>query len=877
MRKLRVLWGRLRGAVGATPADDEFAAELESHLQMHTDDNLRSGMTPEQARRNAILKLGGLEQTKQAYRERNTIPFIEALLSDVRYALRQLIRSPGFTMTAILLITIGIGANAAIFTLVDFVLVRPLPFPEPERLVKVWEKHPGYPMMELSPANYSDLKAANTSFAALAAYSGNSMNLVGRGEPQRIDGAQVTGNLFSTLGRPALIGRYFSEDDDKAGAPGKVVLSYALWQTEFAGDGNVLGKSIFLDNGPYTVIGIMPPDFLFPSRETQFWTTFKFQEGDYQDRDNNYLAGIGRLKPRVSLAKARSELMLIAARLQRQYPKENQGVDVSVIALRDELSTQSRFLLKVLCGAALSMLVIACANLANLLLTRSLARQKELSIRLSLGANRRHILRQFLSESLLLGFAGGASAVGVATAALPLLSRLVPNSLPTQQVPPVDLRMLLFALSLTLTIVILFGVAPALWACRTAGFGGLRVGVRTGGAGHHRLRSVLVMAEVAVSVLLLISSGLLIRALWKVQSTDPGFRTNNILTLHTELPFPKYDETSVRAQFYGKVLADVRRLPGVTSAAYITALPMEWRGGIWPVAVGGRDQILTEGNGASARFVTPGFFSTLGIPIQSGRDFSETDTADRPYVAVVSESFVRRYWPNEQPIGQHFGFDLHDREIIGVVRDIRVRGLERTSEPQVYLGYKQVPDGMLAWYAPKDLVIHSSQAPQSLLPAIRQIIRTADADQPVSNVRTMEEIVGGETESRAIQMRVLIAFTAVAILLAGLGIYGLLSFAVSMRQQEFGIRMALGAGQGDIFKMVLGQGAVLAVAGLLPGLALAYMAARLLESLLAGVRPADALTFSTAIALCLITTLLGSLVPALRAVRADPTAVMRAE
>jgi predicted permease len=877
MGRLSVLWRRLRGTAGAAPVDNEFAAELESHLQLHTDDNLRCGMTPEQARRNAILKLGGLEQTKQAYRERNTIPFIEALLVDVRYAWRQLLRSPGFAMTAILLITIGIGANAAIFTLVDFVLIRPLPFPEPERLIKVMEKHPGYSMMELSPANYRDLKGANTSFAGLAAYTGNAMNLIGQGEPQRIDGAQVTGNLFSTLGRPALIGHYFSEDDDKAGAPGTVVLSYALWQLEFEGDRSVLGKSIFLDNNPCTVIGIMPPDFHFPSRATQFWTTFKFQEGDYQDRDNNYLAGIGRLKPGVSLAEARSELMLIAARLQRQYPKENQDVSVTVIALRDDLSTQSKVLLKVLCGAALCMLVIACANLANLLLTRALARQKELSIRLSLGANRSHVLRQFLSESLLLGFAGGACAVGVATAALPLLSRLVPNSLPTQQVPPVDLRMLLFALSLTLSIVILFGVAPALWACRTTGFGGLRVGVRTGGAGHHRLRSVLVMAEVAVSVVLLISSGLLIRALWKVQSTDPGFRTDGILTLHTALPFPKYDKTSTRDQFYRKVLTDVRGLPGVTDAAYITALPMTWRGGVWPVIVGGRDQIRTEGNSASARYVTPGFYATLGVPMQSGRDVSENDTADRPYVALVSESFARRYWPDEQPIGRHFGFAMHDREVIGVVGDVRVRGLERTSEPQVYLSYQQVPDGWLTYYAPKDLVVHSSQAPQSLLPAIRQIIRTADSEQTISDVRTMEEIVGGETESRAIQMRVLIVFTAVAILLAGVGIYALLTFAVSMRQQEFGIRMALGAGQGDIFKMVLRQGAVLAVAGLLPGLALAYMAARLLESLLAGVRPADALTFSTAIALCLITTLLGSLVPALRAVRADPTAVMRAE
>jgi predicted permease len=796
---------------------------------------------------------------------------------DLHYSLRSLFRSPGFAITALLLVTIGIGANAATFALADFVLVRPLPFPDPDRLMKVWERHPGYSMMELSPANYRDLKAANNSFAALAAYDGTSMNLVGQGEPQRVDGASVTANLFPTLGKPAYIGRYFNEDEDKAGAAGTVVLSYTLWQAEFEGNGNVLGKSVDLDNQPYTIIGVMPPDFHFPTRETQFWTTYRFQESDYDDRNNNYLIGIGRLKPGVSLAQARSELMLIADRLQRQYPKDNKDVDVSVIALRDELSTQSRVLLAALCGAALCVLVITCANLANLLLARSLARQKELSIRLSLGANRRHILRQLLTESLLLGSVGGASAIGVAAAALPLLSRLVPNGLPIQQVPSMDVRMLLLGLGLTVITVVAFGVAPAIRVCRGAGFNGLRVGVRTGGAGHHRARSVLVIAEVVVSVVLLISSGLLIRALWKVQSTDPGFRASNTLTLHTALPFPKYDKTSVREQFYTKVLTDIRRLPGVTDAAYVTALPMTWRGGIWPVIVNGRTETRAAGNSASLRFVTPGFFSTMGIAIQSGRDVSEADTADHPYVAMVSKSFAQRYWPNEQPLGRHFEFGMHDREVIGIVGDIRVRGLERTSEPQVYLSYKQVPDGWLIGYAPKDLVIHSSQSPENLPPAIRQIIRAADAEQPITNVRTMDEIVGGETESRTIEMRVLITFTAVAIVLAGLGIYGLLSFAVSMRQQEFGIRIALGARQGDIFKMVLGQGAIFAGAGLLVGLPLAYGAARLLESLLAGVKPADALTFSSAAGLCLITTLLGTLVPALRAVRTDPTAVMRAE
>ena len=796
---------------------------------------------------------------------------------DLFHSTRSLLGSPGFTLTAILLVTIGIGANVAVFTLANFVLVRPLPFPEPERLMKVWERHAGYSRMELSPANYRDVIASSTSFTALAAYNGNSMSLVGQGEPQRIEGASVTGNLFSTLGRPALIGRYFNEKDDQTGAPGTVVLSYALWQSAFGGDANIVGKPVSLDNQPYTVIGVMPHDFRFPARETQFWTPFRFKEENYQDRNDNLLAGIGRLKPGVSLAQAQGELLLIAARLRRQYPKENENVNFSVIGLRDELTTESRLLLQGLCGAALCVLVIACANLANLLLARSLARRRELSIRLSLGASRRNLLRQLLTESILLGLAGGASATAVAIAALPLLSRLVPNALPIQQVPTVDAQTLLFALGLTLITIIAFGVSPALHACRDAGLSGLRVGVRTGGTGNHAARSALVIAELGASVVLLVLSGLLIRALWKVQSVDPGFKTSGILSLRTALPFPKYNKTSTREQFYGKVIADVRGLPGVTDAAYITNLPLTWGGGIWPVVVDGRSQIRTESNSASMRFVTPGLFSTLGIPIKSGRAVSESDTVDRPWVAVVSESFVRRYWPNEQPIGRHFNFAWHDHEVIGVVGDIRARGLERTSEPQVYLSSKQDIDDGFTYYAPKDLVIQSTQPPERLLPAIREIIHKADPEQPISNIRTMQEVLAGETESRTIQMRVLIVFTGVAIVLAGLGLYGLLAFMVSMRQQEFGIRLALGAGPGDLFKMVLLQGMKLAVAGLLPGLLLAYIAARLLESLLAGVQPADALTFSTAAALCLITTLLGTLFPALRAVRADPTAVMRAE
>ena len=796
---------------------------------------------------------------------------------DLVYSAQSLVRSPGFSLTAILMITIGIGANLAVFTLANFVLLKPLPFPQPDRLLKVWEKQGAYSHLELSPGNYRDIKAANKSFSGLAAFNGISMNLVGQGEPQRIDGASVTANLFSVLQAPPLIGRSFTEKDDQAGAPKTVLLSYTLWQAAFGGDRDILGKSIALDDQSYTVIGVMPPDFLFPTRDTLFWTPYQFDEEIYQDRTNTFISGIGRLKPGVSAEQAGSELALIAGRLRKQFPKEDEGVDLRVVKMRDELTAQSRMLLVCLCGAALCMLVIACANLANLLLARSLARQRELSIRISLGADRRSLLRHLLTESFLLALAGSAGAIGVAIVALPLLSRLVPNALPIQQVPPVNGEMLVIALGLGLFTVIGFGVAPALQASRGAGLSGLRVGVRTGGTGHHRARAALVTAEVGASVVLLVLSGLLLRALWKVQAIDPGFRTSGILTLRTQLPFPKYEKTVVRQQFYNRVLNAVRSQPGVQDAAYTGAMPMTWGGGIWPVLVNGRYQSPSESNDASMRFVTPGFFSTLGIPIRQGRGLSESDTATRPFVAVVSETLVRRNWPHTQPIGQHFTFAFHDREIVGVVPDIHVRGLERESEPQVYLSYQQVDDGWFAFYTPRDLVVYSTQSLASLVPAIRQIIHQADPEQPIANIRTMEEVVAGQTESRALQMRVLMIFTAVAIVLAGLGIYGLLAFTVSMRQQEFGIRVALGAAQGDIFRMVLAQGARLTLAGLLPGLGLAYLAARVLQSLLAGVRPADPLTFSLAAVLCMVMSLLGTLLPALRAVRADPTTVMRAE
>jgi len=678
-----------------------------------------------------------------------------------------------------------------------------------------------------------------------------------------------------------LMGRLFTPAEDREGAPGTLLLSYQLWQAVFGGDAGVIGRRVNLDNEPYVVIGVMPRDFHFPSRDAELWMPTRFQQNsdDFRDRNNNYLNVVARLKPGVSVAQATAEMGVVAGQLERQFPKENRQTTASVYLLRDDMPQQSRLLLLALSGAAICVLLIACANLANLLMARGLARQKELAVRAAMGAGRERLVRQLITESLVLAAAGGALGVLVASAAVPLLARLVPMSLPIAQSPSIDLRVLIFAGVLSGLTGIAFGVLPAVRACRQADFGALREGARAGGGRKERLRSALVIAEVTASVVLLVSAGLLVRALLRIEGTDPGFRTGGVLTLQTALPTPKYDQTARRAGFYTQVLSGVRALPGVSSAGYISFLPMVMRGGIWPVVVNGEaiDLQRSGAHTASLRYVTPGFFATMGIPLERGRDVSESDSVDAPFAAVVSASFGRRYWPDQDPLGRHFTIAFHDRMVVGVVGDIRVRGLERNSEPQVYLPYRQVPDGWLTFYEPKNLVIHSATGPGTLLPAVRRIIRSADAEQPISNVRTMADIVDDQTASRMAQVRVLGAFAAIAFLLAGVGIHGLLSFAVSRRTQEIGVRIALGARPGGIVKMIVRQGAVLAGAGVLPGIALAYAAGRAMEGLLAGVRPGDAATFASAVGLCVLMTVLGSLLPALRAVRIDPIQAIRSE
>jgi putative ABC transport system permease protein len=807
----------------------------------------------------------------------------DVLIQDLRYTLRSLNRARGFGIAAVAVIAIGVGANTAAFSVADFVLLRPLPFPEPNTLIRLcWGPRTGGGwgcMNQLSPANYRDYKSMTSSFQGLGAFYGNAVNLVeAGGNPQRLTGAAVTSEVLPLLGVAPILGRAFDSAGGGGGDADAVVLSYGLWQSQFGGESRVLGRGVSLNGAPYQVIGVMPPGFYFPSRDAQLWTHLVLQEEAYADRDDNYLEAVGRVKPGVTMSQARADLNVVAERLARDYPDVNGDAGFSFFAMRDTMSPRYRVMLLGLCGATLCILLITCANLANLLLARAAARERELAVRAALGAGRERLVRQMVTESMTLALAGGLAGVALAAAAVPLLSLLVPSTLPVASQPSLDLRVLALAVAITALTGLGFGLLPALRVGGRTGFHGLREGARSGGGPKHRLRQVLVTLEVATSVLLLMSSGLLIRAVWRIQSIDPGFVAERVMTLKTALPRPKYDMTQRRMQFYTRVLTDVRALPGVQSAAYITGLPIVMYGRVTGVVIPGREvSTRFRDEVASIRFVTPQYFRTMGIPLLRGRDVEESDIQGRTPVAVVSESFARYWWPNEDAMGRTFESRGGPRTVVGIVGDVKVRGLERDNEPQMYASAGQVPDTAFINDDPKDLVIRYTGSAGALLPGVREIVRATDPEQPISDVRTMEDVVAGETATRRAQLRVLGALAAIALLLSGVGIYGLLAYTVAQRSREIGVRLALGAEPAGVARMIVSQGMKLALVGIVPGVLAAYWAARGMRALLFGVAPADPATILVAAALVLIMTLAGSLVPVLRAVRVNPMLALREE
>jgi putative ABC transport system permease protein len=799
----------------------------------------------------------------------------ELLVFDLRFAFRSLMRTPGFALTTILVAALGVGANTVAFSLADFVLFRPLPLVRADRLVKIWEKPPDGSRNEMSPADYRDFMAGARSFSGAAAYTHQTANLTQQGEPRRVDLTLATPELLPLLGVQPILGRTFTAAD--ATAANTIVLSYGLWKSQFGGDRSILGRVVRLDGTPHTIIGVMPASFQFPTRNSEGWLPLTFREENYEDRHDTYLEVVARLRDGVSIDQARSEIEVRAKNADRKYPKDDQGFGAWVMDLRGETPRNARMLVLALCGAAICILLLSCANLASLFLARGTHRARELAVRSALGAGRERIVRQLMTESFVVAAAGGIVGIIGAALAVPLFAKLVPSTLPVADYPSIDLRVLAMAAGFILVTGVAFGVLPAMRASRGSDFDALRTGVRSGGGRTQRLRSVLVVIEIVASVVLMISSGLLLRAVINIQNRAPGFRADNVLVVGTALPLPKYEKVATRARFYEQVLSEVRALPGVKSAAYITGLPMQMTGGIWPVGINGQEPIRNGDYDVSLRYATPQFFSTMQIPLLRGRDIADTDDQTHPSVAVVSDAFVKRYWPGQDPIGKQFKVATLVRTIVGVAGDVKTRGLERQSEPQIYLPYRQVKDGDILGYTPKKLVVRTTGATQSLVTPIRNIVQRADPEQPLSDIKTMETILSEDTAARVTQVRLLGALAAVALLIAGIGIHGLLTYNVSRRVPEIGVRRALGAQVSGIVALVVREGVVMAVVGVVIGALLAYGAARSMAALLAGIRPADPLTFTLASLLCIATVLAGCARAALRAAHVDPARALRVE
>ncbi len=848
---------------------DEMGRELETTFAHRLE---RAGSAGERARLWTV-EVGGVLSTAVRVHA-------ELFRQDLRWALRACRRSPGFTVTMVAVAALGIGATTASFSVTDHVLVRPLPFPRSDRLLKLWKddaRH-GYPRMEPSPAEFRDWRERSRSFQSMASYWTTSATLVGVGEPERLHVAQVSAGLGDVLEiRPAL-GRLFTKEDDQPGAPATAVLSNSWWHSRFAGERSVLGRTISLDGEATTIIGVLPAGLEFPDRDVKLWKPHRFAANWYEDRDNNFLRVLGRLRDGVTVGAARAELAGIAAQLGKEYPRPDGPTGIRAIHLRDELSRESRRMLTVLLGAAVCLLLLACTNLASLLLVRSLSRSRELAVRAALGGGRARLVRQMLTESLLLAGAGGVLGVALAFAATPTLARLVPNSLPIAATPPVDLRVLAAAALVTLLTGLGFGLAPALRAPLDASAAELREGARAGTAGRkQRGRRVLVGVEVALSVTLVVGCGLLLRALTNLEHVDPGFESSGVLTLRTWLPRPEYDSTEKRQRFYSEVLDRAEALPGVSAAGYTSFLPMTMRGGIWEVDVAGRSHEKGTTSSASLRFVTPHFFEALGVPLRKGRETRESDTIDSAKVAVVSESFVKQFFPGRDPLGQHFKAAFFDRTIVGVVGNVAVRGLGKQSEPQVYLPNRQIPDGWMVLYDPKDLVVRATGPTGPLVAALRRIISHADPNLPITDVQSLDAVVAADTAPRATQVAVLGAFAALALLLAGLGLHGLLAYTVSSRQREIGVHVALGATRLRVAALVVRYALVPAAGGIAVGLLLAAAAGRALGSLLYGVGAFDPGTYAAAGAVMLVIAALGAALPTRRAVAVDPSAVLRGE
>jgi putative ABC transport system permease protein len=800
-----------------------------------------------------------------------------SLVHDIRYGLRTLARNPGFACISVLALALGIGANSAIFTVVNSVLLRPLRFENPEQLTIVRERNlkAGFPQFSLSPGNYLDFRDHNHSFSGLAAFTGQGMNLSGGAEPERLRGARVTREFFDVLGRKPAIGRVFSADEMQLGSHHVVILSEALWQRRFAGSPSALGQTLKLNDEMYTVIGVMPPDFQFPSR-AELWSPLAMVARDWQQRGGHYLSGIGRLKSGSTLATAEADLNAIAARAEKEFPASNSGWDTTLRSLQEAVVGSIRPAMLTLTAAVGFVLLIACVNLANLLLSRSAARRREIGIRSSMGAGYGRLIRQFLTESVMLSTLGAGAGLALAWAAIRSLRSVDPSILPRAKEISLDGTVLAFTAGVAILTGLLFGLAPALHMAKADLASALREGGRGNAIGfrRNRLRSVLVVGEVALALVLLSGAGLLMRSFYRLQSVELGFNPHDVLTFRTNLPGAKYKTGESQAAFYQRALEKVRSVPGVAAAGAAQIFPLSGDDYILSFTQIGKAPVA-RGNEPSAAYyaATPGYFEALQIPLKSGRYFNEHDDAAGLPVIMISESMARQFYPNENPLGQRMQVSNGSKpaEIVGIVGDVRDQELTAFGRPAVYQPAWQVP------FTTMYFGVRAQGDPAALIPAMRTAIRELDAELPLDGVGTVDGLVVTSLSQRRLSMLLMGVFAGLALTLAMVGIYGVISYSVTQATQEIGIRMALGAQRGDVLRIVFGYAGGLMVAGLAIGLGAALGTTRALATQLFNVRPSDPGTYAAVAAVLLLTGIVACAIPAWRAMRVDPLVALRNE